>query len=79
MSDTAPEPFGTDEASDAVRSLWLGVAEKAVEAAVGTLDPLATLRWALIAEAAYWQAAGDGDCFSSKQLAEELANAGRPA
>lgn len=79
MIEQTSEPFGTDEACDAMRALWLAVAEKAVEGSVGAHDPLATLRWALIAEAAYWQAAGEGDCFSAKQLAEELANAGRAA
>lgn len=67
--------FGTDAACDALRKLWLGVANRAEESANFAETPLEILHWACLADAAFWQATGEGDCQSINRLAADFKGA----
>lgn len=70
-----PTKWDGEMFSDANRKLWLAVGTKAQTAALDAADVPGTIRWAQLAETAYWQATGEGDCHSLNSLAVETTRA----
>lgn len=71
MSEERPV-WDSDAAVDAVRTLWLEVAAKAQGRALDAFGAEDTIRWAQLADAAYWQATGELDCLSIENLAQSM-------
>ncbi len=70
-----PEQWASDDFAVANLKLWLAIAEKAELAAHEAGEIVAVIRWAQLAETAYWQATGEGDCHSLNSLVADIAKA----
>ncbi len=67
--ENPPAEWTSDNFAAAMRSLWIAIAEKAEGAAFDAMTVHDTAHWGQLAETAYWQATGEGDCESLRALA----------